>query len=72
MEGPNLPHASAEIDALWLIKAITRLETKMDSIIHIDARVTALERYKSWLSGAVAMAGAGGAALGWYLATAVF
>ncbi|NIP37273.1 MAG: hypothetical protein GWO27_21015 [Thermoplasmata archaeon] len=60
-----------QIDPLWLIKAITRLETKMDAILHIEARVTALERYKSWLSGAVAMAGAFGAALGWYLANSI-
>lgn len=59
------------IDSVWLIKAITRLETKMDSIVSIEARVTTLERYKSWLSGAVATAGATGAFLGWYIANSL-
>lgn len=68
-EGPLVPGSeSPEIDSVWLVKAITRLETKVDHLVALEARITVLERYKSWLSGAVAMVGAFGAFLGWYVA----
>ena len=71
-DGPmtSMGSLGPEIDPLWLIKAITRLETKMDTILQLEARVTLLEKYKAWLSGAVAMAGAVGAMVGWYIANA--
>ena len=68
MDGAPLPPPNTDEHDVWLVKAIVRLETKVDHLVALEARITVLERYKSWLSGAVAMAGAFGAVLGWYLA----
>lgn len=66
----EMPEEATEAPA-WLVRSLVRLETKMDLVIQLEPRVSALEKHRSWLHGAIAAAGALGTAVGWLIGSGV-